>query len=263
MAARASMLIDVTKCMGCRACQVACKQWNQLPADKSKFTGTYENPPRLSAKTWTLVQFVEPPDFDRDPRWLFRKRSCLHCGEASCMQACPTGAIRRQPNGVVYIEQSVCAGCKYCGEVCPFQIPHYDSDSGTARKCWMCLDRLADGLEPACATACPTGAVAYGDRDELMEVGQQRLQALRPQHPGARLYGATELGGLGVMYLLPEEASAFGLPENPRVPHAGILYRWLLGIIPGLAILGWLGARFAKDEPAEVAEPTEAAGGGS
>ena len=252
MVADRAMLIDITKCMGCRGCQVACKQWNQLPADKSKFTGTYQNPPRLSAHTWTLVQFVEPADFDKDPRWLFRKRSCLHCGEAACAAACPTGAIRKSPDGIVYIDQSACAGCKYCVEVCPFQTPQFDSESGTVKKCRMCLDRLADGLQPACATACPTGAVIFGPREGMLRIGQSRLAALRGQNPDARLYGATELGGLGVMYLLPEKASVFGLPEKPALPHMRILSKWLLGVVPGLAILLWMARRFWKDEPAQA-----------
>lgn len=252
MAARTAMLIDVAKCMGCRGCQVACKQWNQLPAEQTSFTGTYQNPKDLSGKTWTLVTFTElagrTPE-DPQVKWLFRKRSCLHCGDATCVQACPTGAARKRPDGIVYIDQDICAGCKYCVEVCPFKTPRYDHESGTVKKCRMCLDRLADGLQPACATACPTGAISFGDREGMVRLGMARFSVLRQQNPDARFYGATELGGLGIMYLLPESASVFGLPENPALPHSRIIYRWLLGIIPGLAILGWIANRFWKDEP--------------
>lgn len=252
MAARMAMLIDVAKCMGCRGCQVACKQWNQLPAEQTTFTGTYQNPKDLSGKTWTLVTFNElagrTPE-DPQVKWLFRKRSCLHCGDATCVQACPTGAARKRPDGIVYIDQDICAGCKYCVEVCPFKTPRYDHESGTVKKCRMCVDRLADGLQPACATACPTGAISFGDREGMVRLGMARFSVLRQQNPDARFYGATELGGLGVMYLLPESASVFGLPENPALPHSRIIYRWLLGIIPGLAILGWIANRFWKDEP--------------
>ena len=252
MAADQAMLIDISKCMGCRGCQVACKQWNQLPAEKSQFTGTYQNPPKLAGNTWTLVEFIEPEDFDDSPRWLFRKAQCFHCGKAACAAACPTGAIRKRPDGVVYIDQGICVGCKNCVEVCPFRTPHYDAESGTVKKCRMCIDRLEDGLQPACATACPTGAVTFGARAGMLQIGKSRLAELQKQNPDARLYGAEELGGLGVMYLLPEKASVFGLPEDPRLPHLRILRKWLLGIIPGAGILGWMAYRFWKDEPAEA-----------
>ena len=230
---RMAMLIDVSKCMGCRSCQVACKQWNQLPAEKTRFTGTYQNPPKLSASTWTLVSFVEPEDYNTKARWLFRKQQCLHCEDATCVNVCPTGAARKREDGTVYIDQDICCGCKYCVESCPFMTPHFDRKSGTVKKCRMCLDRVANGLKPACATACPTGAVSYGPRAAMVKAGERRVAQL----PGARFYGKTELGGLGAMYVLPEKASVYGLPEDPKLPTARIAFRWLLGAIPGLAIL--------------------------
>jgi len=249
-AKRMAMLIDVSKCMGCRGCQVACKQWNQLPAEKTKFTGSYQNPPVLSAKTWTLVTFNEPED--GAVRWLFRKRQCLHCGEAACQQVCPTGAIKRSDKGIVYIDQGICAGCKYCVEICPFKTPHPSHETGTARKCWMCMDRVTNGLDPACVTACPTGALAFGPRDDMVSLARERQQALAGQgSPDARIYGETELGGLGAMYVLPEKASAYGLPEAPTLPTKGIFGRWLLGIIPGLAVLYSMW-RYFRDEEAEA-----------
>jgi len=133
MAEQIAMLIDVSKCIGCRGCQVACKQWNQLQAEKTTFSGSYQNPIELSAKTWTLIQFVEPEDFEEDPRWLFRKNQCFHCTDATCLQVCPTKAIRRKENGIVYINQDICAGCKACVESCPFHVPHPDHNTGTAR----------------------------------------------------------------------------------------------------------------------------------
>jgi formate dehydrogenase iron-sulfur subunit len=252
IAQRMGMLLDVSKCMACRGCQVACKQWNQLEAEKTEFTGTYQNPPRLSGKTWTLITFQERDGKRADgaPEWLFRKEQCHHCGEAACLQVCPTGAIQRSPQGIVYINQDICTGCKYCVETCPFDIPHPDHHNGTARKCWMCMDRVENGLAPACATACPTGAVMFGTREEMLSVAKERKKALEDEGYEARIYGETEdeLGGLGVMHLLSDKASVFGLPEHPRLPHWPIFSKWLLGIIPGLAILYAMLQRLRKED---------------
>lgn len=245
MLSQKAMLIDVSKCIGCRGCQVACKQWNQLPAVKTHFTGSYQNPPTLNPSTWTLIQFIEPDD---EPlRWLFRKQQCLHCGDPSCVQACPTGACKKRADGIVYIDQAICAGCKYCVEACPFDVPHADHHSGTAKKCRMCIDRVDNGLQPACATACPTGAVQFGTRDEMLKLAKARQSILEKQTgKKPRIYGEVELGGLGVMYLLPEKASVYGLPEQPKKPL--ILPRWLIGIIPGAAILYGLMRNFKQND---------------
>jgi len=248
------MLIDVSRCMGCRGCQVACKQWNQLPAEKTKFTGTYQNPPRLSAQTWTLVHFIEPDDFDKKG-WLFRKQQCLHCGEPACLYACPTGAIRKHESGIVYINQDICTGCKYCVEVCPFGTPHPDPDSGTARKCRMCLDRVKEGLAPACVKACPTGAVSFGTRKAMLALAAERKAAMKKAHPESEpfLYGEKELGGLGVMTLLSlRDAELFRLPKDPRLPTVRIALKWLFGVVPGLAALYGMWRYFRKDEPASI-----------
>ncbi len=252
MADPVAMLIDVSKCMGCRGCQVACKQWNQLPAEKTKFTGTYQNPPRLSAQTWTLVTFNEVPGTtpNEPPKWLFRKSQCLHCSDATCLQVCPTGAIKRRDNGIVYIDQSMCTGCKYCVETCPFGTPHPDPVSGTARKCWMCSDRVSNGLKPACVTACPTGALDFGPRQAMLSIARERKELLAAEGYTPRIYGETELGGLGAIYLLPEQASLYGLPEDPRLPTQRIFLKWLMGIIPGLAILYGMWRYFWNDQPA-------------
>ena len=256
MKQRVGMLIDVTKCMGCRACQVACKQWNKLPGEKTEFTGSYQNPKELSKDTWTLIQFTESCAPNEDPgkqddmKWMFRKRACCHCGDASCLKACPTGAIRKSPEGIVYIEQSLCAGCKYCMESCPFDVPKPDHEAGTAIKCRLCIDRVSNGLKPACASACSTGAITYGNWKGLRRDGEARVAEIREKMPDARLYGATELGGMGVMYVLPAKASVFGLPENPVVPFNGLTMKWLIGIIPGVALLAWMANRFRQDEVA-------------
>lgn len=248
MAEQVALLIDVSKCMGCRGCQVACKQWNELPGEKTKFIGSYQNPPNLSAKTWTLIQYIEPEDFVENPRWLFRKQQCFHCTDSACAQVCPTGAIRKMDNGIVYINQDLCTGCKACVETCPFHVPHPDHDRGTARKCWLCRDRVENGLKPACATACPTGAVSFGSRTEMLAHARQRKQILANQGASPRIYGENELDGLHVITLLTEKASIFGLPENPRKPTEKIIWRWLIGAIPGLAILAGIGGYFFKEK---------------
>ena len=252
MVAKKAMLIDVSKCMACRACQVACKQWNQLPAEKTHFTGSYQNPPGLSGKTWTLISFTEPEE--GETRWLFRKLQCLHCTKASCVLVCPTGAAKRREDGVVVIDQKACTGCKDCVESCPFDTPKYDPDTGTARKCDFCLDRVDNGLEPACAKACPTGAIIFGEREEILQLARKRQRALTKGNPGTvpRIYGEKdELGGLGVMYLLPEAASTYGLPDRPQVPTARVVFKWLAGIIPGSIVLYGLWRHFGKNKVVE------------
>jgi formate dehydrogenase iron-sulfur subunit len=190
----------------------------------------------MSANTWTLIQFVEPEE--GPVRWLFRKQQCLHCGEPSCMEVCPTGAISKSTGDAVIIDQGVCAGCKNCVEACPFRVPHANHKTGTAMKCRLCLDRISNGLQPACATACPTGAVQFGTRDAMLQLAKKRQEALAKQTGSTpRIYGEVELGGLGVMYLLPEKASTYGLPEKPKKPTATIALKWLAGLIPGAAIL--------------------------
>lgn len=255
------MLIDVTRCIGCRGCQVACKQWNQLPAEKTHFTGSYQNPPKLSAKTWTLINFIEPQD--EKTRWLFRKQQCLHCTEASCVYVCPTGAAKRREDGVVLIDQAICTGCKNCVESCPFKTPQFDTAAGVVKKCTLCVDRVDNGLEPACAKACPTGAVIYGEREKILQTARERQQAFTKAHPGVipRIYGEKEeLGGLGVVYLLPETASLYGLPERPRLPMRRIIFKWLAGLIPGAIILYGLGRYFRKDKSSVGAIKSESGG---
>lgn len=236
---RVAVLVDTTRCMGCRACQVACKQWNQLKATKTEFTGTYENPKHLSGETWTRVRFFESTN--GDPWWRFRKQQCLHCEEASCVTVCPTGAAQKRANGIVIIDQSICAGCKYCIEACPFQMPK-PSGAGTAIKCRFCYDRVENGLAPACVKACATGALSFGKRDELLAEAKERAAKI----PNGRIYGETELGGLGWIYLLDRSPEEMGLPVDPKAATKGILAKWLAGVIPGVAVLGGLAWLFKR-----------------
>ncbi|MFC1504320.1 4Fe-4S dicluster domain-containing protein [Spirochaetota bacterium] len=263
MTAKKSMLIDVSKCIGCRSCQVACKQWNQLPGEKTAFTGSYQNPPKLSGITWTLIQFIEPEE--GETRWLFRKQQCLHCTDASCVTACPTGAAQKREDGIVWIDQDMCTGCKYCVESCPFGTPQFNRTSGTAIKCRLCMDRVTNGLTTACSKACPTDAINYGTREEMLVLAKKRKAAYIKAHPGSnpRIYGETELGGLNVMYLLPEPASTYGLPENPRVP-VGLktLVKWFAGILPVAGILFGVMRFFRDDAPSQPSQGADVNAGG-
>ena len=218
-------------------------------------------PPSLTPNSgpWSLpaAKSADPAKqraaFDSDPQWFFRKQQCLHCSDPACVTACPTGALSKLDNGIVYIDQSICAGCKYCVEVCPFSTPHPDHKSGTAKKCRMCLDRVENGLEPACATACPTGAVCFGPREAMLEKAKERIKALKTERPGMNpyLYGEKELGGLGVLTLLPEnDPELLRLPKDPKLPTHKIMVRWLMGLVPGFLIFLAIWKYFRKCEPA-------------
>ncbi|RJQ37021.1 MAG: 4Fe-4S dicluster domain-containing protein [Dehalococcoidia bacterium] len=232
-------LIDVSKCIACRACQVACKQWNELEAVTTRQRGTYENPPRLSAHTWIKVEFRERPN-----EWLFRAHTCMHCTNAGCEQVCPTGAISHQGE-VVVIDQNWCVGCGYCVQACPFHVPDKDEIAGTARKCTFCIDRITNGLTPACAKTCPTGAIQFGERADMIAAAHDRVQTLvaRDGYRGARVYGEHEMGGLHTIYVLTDAPEVFGLPEEPRLATATVGTQWLSGAITAgvIAILPfWL-----------------------
>lgn len=220
-------LIDVSKCTACRGCQVACKQWNDLPAEHTTQTGTYENPPELSGTTWIKVEFREKPG-----EWLFRAHTCMHCTDASCEKVCPTGAISH--NGeVVIIDQDWCIGCGYCVQACPYGVPHRDEEGeGTARKCRLCIDRITNGLEPACAKTCPTNTIQFGERSELIAMAKQRVQTLKTMgYSNANLYGENELGGLHTLYVLTEAPSEMGLPDDPVLATNTTWAHWVSGVV--------------------------------
>jgi len=249
-------LIDTSKCMACRGCQVACKQWHELPVVFTEQRGTYENPPELSGHTWIRVEFKERPG-----EWLFRAHTCMHCTEASCEEVCPTGAISHQGEFVI-IDQEWCIGCGYCVQACPFDVPHKDETIGTARKCTFCIDRVSNGLEPACAKTCPTGAIQFGERDDLIAVAHTTVQALRANgHPNASVYGENELGGLHTIYVLTDSPSVYGLPETPKLVTSTGVGQWLSGILAGgviAAVPFWL--LFRRRKRLEVEEQSEVGG---
>jgi len=248
-----AMLIDISKCMGCRGCQVACKQWNDLEAVTTTNEGTYENPPELSASTWNRLEFYE--GFGE---WIFRTHRCLHCTEASCVNVCPTGAAYHEDEFVL-IDQEWCIGCGYCSLACPFAAVHREPPLGTARKCTFCIDRVKNGIEPACAKTCPPGAIQFGERADLIAAAHERVADLVSNgHPQACLYGEDELGGLGQMYILVKPPSALGLPEEPEVATSSVLMQWLSGLIAAgvvVAVPFWLlfrRRRQLEEEQSEV-----------
>lgn len=231
---------DTTVCIGCKACEVACKEWNQLPDDGFSFTGmSYDNTRSLGASTWRHVSFIERPvplsGLDTglgNFSWLMMSDVCKHCKSAGCLEACPTGAIVRTEFDSVYVQPDVCNGCGYCVVGCPFGVIDRREDDGRAWKCTLCYDRLSDGLTPACAKACPTDSIQFGDIDELRQRAAERVSEL---HSGgvteAYLYGADEESqpgteGLNAFFLLVDEPEVYNLPPDPVVPTKQAAAAW-------------------------------------
>lgn len=224
-----AFLTDTTRCIGCRGCQVACKGWNELPAEGAEGSGSYENPKTLSANTWRKVRFVESGD--SAVRWSFLSDSCKHCSDASCLSACPTGAITRSTAGAVVVNDERCNGCRYCVTVCPFKVMAFDEARGRVAKCTMCADRQEAGLAPSCAGSCPTGGLLFGERDELLKTARARLkELLEVRMVKANLYGESELGGLGNLMILTESPVAYGLPLHPRAGSEAVIPSSILSV---------------------------------
>ena len=219
-------LVDMTKCTACRGCQVACKSWNGNSGEETHFTGTYENPPELSASTWTRIEFYEV-----ERGWFFRKHQCMHCTDASCVEVCPTAAMHKEGE-FVEVNSGTCIGCGYCALACPFDAVHREPPLGIARKCWFCLDRVQAGIEPACVKTCPTDALIFGERDDILKKAHARLDFLTSNgHKSAQIYGEHELGGLHWIYILDGYPSDFGLPESPRLATNSVVGQWIGGLI--------------------------------
>jgi len=223
---RVGFFTDTTLCIGCKACEVACKEWNGVPEDPLGFTGnSYDNTMGLGASTWRHVAFIERPtsplsvDDVAGVRWLMSSDVCKHCTNAACLEVCPTGALFRTEFGTVVVQQDVCNGCGYCVPACPFGVIDQRRGDGRAWKCTLCYDRLKGGLEPACAQACPTDSIQFGPLAELRDRAARRVEQLHDVGlPEAHLYGADPrdgVGGFGAFFLLLDEPQVYGLPPAP------------------------------------------------
>lgn len=207
-----AILIDTTRCIGCRSCQVACKSWNCLPGVPSVFSESGSNPRFLSSNTFTRVIFREVLRSDGAVAWYFVKRQCMHCKEPACASVCPVGALQKNEDGPVTYDDTRCIGCRYCLMACPFQIPKFQWESRTplVRKCTFCADRLVIGLAPACAATCPTQALVFGERSGLIREGWQRVKT-RPDKYVQQVYGERTAGGTSMLYLTSVPFNQLGL----------------------------------------------------
>jgi formate dehydrogenase iron-sulfur subunit len=248
MAQAMGFFTDTTVCIGCKACEVACKEWNQLPAANGGATtlsgDSYDNTRRLDGLHWRHVKFVEQFTPDRSQgRWLLMSDVCKHCVRAGCLEVCPTGAIIRTEFDTVVIQSDVCNGCRDCIAACPFGVIEINPVSGTAQKCTLCYDRMQVGLEPACAKACPTDSIQFGPIAELKARAARRVEQLHARGEArAQLYGAddTMLGGLNSFFLLVDRPEVYGLPPDPRLPTRNLSpSSWLTAV--GAVLVGLAG----------------------
>jgi formate dehydrogenase iron-sulfur subunit len=215
-------LIDTTKCIGCKACQVACMEWNDLRDEIGTCTGHYDNPHDLSDQSWTLMRFTEYENPKGDLEWLIRKDGCMHCEDPGCLKACPSpGAIVQYANGIVDFHEENCIGCGYCITGCPFDVPRISKKDKKAYKCTLCSDRVAVGLEPACVKSCPTGAIVFGTKEDMTHHAEERIEDLKSRgFDQAGLYDPAGVGGTHVMYVLhhaDKPGLYAGLPDRPRI----------------------------------------------
>jgi formate dehydrogenase iron-sulfur subunit len=268
---RMGFFTDTSVCIGCKACEVACKEWNDVPDDGFDLLGmSFDNTGSLGANSWRHVAFIEQPPVDlgmpsfsrpgdavgaearTDFRWLMSSDVCKHCTNAGCLDVCPTGALFRTEFGTVVVQQDICNGCGYCVSGCPYGVIERREGDGRAWKCTMCYDRLRDGLEPACAKACPTDSIQFGPLDELRERASRRVEDLHERGvTQARLYGEDPndgVGGDGAFFLLLDEPEVYGLPPDPVVPTRQAPAMWkyagvAASAMVGLAVSAFLGRR--------------------
>ncbi len=222
-----AILFDSSRCSGCKACQVACKCWNDLPSPLEKnsqeWAGSLQCPPDLNADTRIIITFDEQKGGDTGIKWAFGRRSCMHCTDAACVDVCPSGALFKDgETGLTSYDATKCIGCQYCRSACPFDVPRHTgvglSGGGIKiNKCTGCLDRVKQGRKPACVTTCQPGALRFGDRDEMLGIAHDRVNMLQKKgFSDARVYGENELGGCHVIYVLKYDISQYELPENPQ-----------------------------------------------
>lgn len=233
-------LIDVTTCIGCKACQVACSEWNDIRDKVGLNVGVYDNPMDLTAKSWTVMRFSEVEENGK-LEWLIRKDGCMHCADPGCLKACPAeGAIIQYANGIVDFQSEHCIGCGYCIAGCPFDVPRINEEDNRAYKCTLCVDRVEVGQEPACVKTCPTGAIHFGSKEAMTHLANERVAELNTRgYDKAGLYDPQGVGGTHVMYVLhhADRPNLYhGLPENPEISSTVKFWK---GIWKPLAAVGF------------------------
>ncbi|WP_165056415.1 MULTISPECIES: 4Fe-4S dicluster domain-containing protein [unclassified Adlercreutzia] len=247
--AEKAILFDTSRCTGCHACQIACKCWNNLPSptglNENKFSGTHQNPPDLNGQTRLIMTYHESEGTlpTKTVQWAFGRRACQHCTDAPCASICPAGAIcKDEATGMVTTDNSKCVACQYCSTACPFDVPRYDGVQGTINKCTGCVDRIEQGMPPACVTTCQPEALAFGDRDEMLAEAEKRLEMLKQRgYENAVIYGAEEMGGLHVIQVLKYGVEAHGQVANPTVSPVTTLTNLMkpvTGVVSGVTVLG-------------------------
>jgi len=247
-----AFLTDSTLCIGCKACEVACKEWNDVPGDGFVWSGlSYDNTEALGHASWRHVKFIEdgahPGVGGNSPdalSWSFSSDVCKHCENAGCLEACPTGAIVRTEFGGVFVQPDVCNGCAYCVVACPFGVIEKREKDGRAFKCTFCYDRQIEGLQPACASVCPTESIKFGEINQLRLDAQERVRELESQgFKDVQYYDPleTSVGGTHAMFIVRGEPSAYNLPPKPEVPTIYLRRSWLSAAMSGgLIVAGTL-----------------------
>jgi formate dehydrogenase iron-sulfur subunit len=248
---RVGFFTDTSVCIGCKACEVACKEWNQVPDDGLNFLGqSFDNTGQLSANTWRHVAFIEQQPAKGDVRWLMSSDVCKHCTSAACLEVCPTGALFRTEFDTVVVQQDICNGCGYCVPACPFGVIDQRKDDGRVWKCTLCYDRLRDDMEPACAQACPTKSIQFGPLDELRSRAGHRVRELHEAGiADARLYGddpSDGVGGFGAFFLLLDNPEVYGLPAAPASSTRDLPKMWKAAAAAGIALVGSVIGAFAR-----------------
>lgn len=271
MTTKKMVFVDTSLCTGCKACSVACKAWNDLPAEKTKLITSYQSQDKTTPTTWTYISMHEKYE-EGKMYWLMFKHQCYHCAEPACMAACSSDAIHKTESGYTVIDHEKCIGCGYCVQNCPWSVPMVDETKHKSYKCTGCIDRVENGMKPACVSTCQPGALQFGERDEMLKIAKARLAEVQKTNPKANLYGENLMGGTTYIYLLQDKPEVYGVPANPTTPVSLTLWKSIIhplgGVAVGGAVLGVAAGCFAnfclgnyRDRARKIAEPPHEKGG--